>query len=67
MAHSSAAKQIDYPTLVVNRYRVEELLGSGGMAVVYRVYDTQTNRFVALKRLKLKNDEKKKREVSELF
>jgi len=35
--------------------------------VVYRVYDTQTDRFVALKQLKLKDDEKKKRKISDLF
>ena len=33
------------------RYRVEELLGRGGMGAVYRVFDQSTRRTIALKRL----------------
>ena len=36
--------------LVAQRYRVEQVVGRGGMAVVYRVYDERTQRHVALKR-----------------
>src|ERR1700712_571673 len=35
--------------LIAQRYRVEQVVGRGGMAVVYRVYDERTQRHVALK------------------
>jgi serine/threonine protein kinase len=36
---------------MANRYKIYEALGSGGAATVYRAYDTQMKRWVAVKRL----------------
>jgi len=38
-------------TVLGARYRVEGLLGAGGMGAVYRALDTETERYVALKTL----------------
>ena len=35
------------------RYEIHEMIGMGGMAVVYRAYDTIDDRTVAIKILKL--------------
>ena len=39
-------------TLLDNRYEVLDVIGVGGMAIVYRTRDTVLNRFVAVKMLK---------------
>src|SRR5215831_9423052 len=40
------------PSVLGGRYRVEEQIGAGGMAVVYRAIDVKHNRRVALKILR---------------
>ena len=42
------------------RYEIQEIIGVGGMAVVYKAYDNVENRIVAIKILKeefISNDE----------
>src|SRR5581483_10661476 len=50
MATESDA-QVEQPYLL-DRYRMEELLGEGGLGTVVKAYDTRLKRFVAIKTLK---------------
>jgi serine/threonine protein kinase/tetratricopeptide (TPR) repeat protein len=56
------------PNLIAKRYRVETVLGRGGMAVVYLVHDVTTKKRVALKQLVSdEQDEARYKHISELF
>lgn len=47
-----AAEQLEPGSLLVDRYRIESVIGSGGMAVVYRATDTRLDLPVAVKVLR---------------
>jgi serine/threonine protein kinase len=48
-AFSSTNRLLLEPDSTLGRYRIVELIGSGGSSDVYKAYDTQLDRFVALK------------------
>ncbi len=52
---------------IAGRFRVEEIIGRGGMAAVYRVFDISTEKRLALKRMELVGEEKKRDQVARLF
>jgi Protein kinase domain/AAA ATPase domain len=54
MANGDAHREV-LPTCIGERYRVELLLGTGGMASVYQVHDLASGRKLALKRLNTRN------------
>ena len=55
------------PAQIGARYRVDALLGRGGMATVYRVTDGATERSVALKQLAMPREPSRRSEMVALF
>lgn len=60
-------ERVDFDSLIANRYRIEETLGQGGMAVVYKVTDTSKHHEVALKRPLIKQAGRLPESVERLF
>jgi tRNA A-37 threonylcarbamoyl transferase component Bud32 len=54
-------------SLIAGRYRVDEILGHGGVAEVYRARDESTGRALAVKWLKPRGDKKKQAKLIALF
>lgn len=48
-----------------NRYQIESLLGEGGMAKVYKAFDPQLKRYIALKFIRSDDEKLKKRLLRE--
>jgi tRNA A-37 threonylcarbamoyl transferase component Bud32 len=67
MRSLAAEKQVEHPELIVNRYRVEGSLGRGGMAVVYKVHDSSTDRHLALKQLIARDEGESQKRNLKLF
>ncbi len=61
------ADPLDCPGLIADRYRVEGLLGQGGMAAVYRVTDILKQEEKALKRPLMKGQERLRQETERAF
>jgi hypothetical protein len=62
-----AANDTVPPTLMAGRYRVQALLGRGGMASVYRAVDGVSGRELAIKQCLFRSDTREGRELCALF
>jgi len=50
-APAGAVAELSLGALFANRYRIEQMIGRGGMGIVYRAIDTQLDETVAIKTL----------------
>lgn len=61
------AKKPDEVTLIAGRYRVDKILGHGGVAAVYGARDESTGKVVAVKWLQKVSDDCKQAKLTALF
>jgi len=66
-ARAAPANDTDVPAQLAGRYRVEALLGRGGMAVVYRAVDAVACQSLAIKHALFRPDTREGRDLCALF
>jgi serine/threonine-protein kinase len=67
LAPAGSSPTATAPERIRERYQVRETLGRGGMAVVYRVFDAQDGRELALKQLLPQREQGDAHKVAALF
>ena len=67
MVSRTSNEPTSQPKTIANRYRLEETIGQGGMATVFRAHDLTQNKAVALKWLSLAPKDDPGRDTTRFF